>query len=252
MLNISDQRPNLSRHQRTILAAYSSFLIALWHTYLHRYRTHQIKWRLWRSFLQQISTPNIMTSSIEVMHPSNKSILPAAIALWFHLRLPSCGRGFESQAHHLSFFNLYNWNCNEKRTKVNKKEAAYDFCKKLKSFAFLRAYFVFGKTLNFLWQILYAVVLIFIVVNGQILEIILLYGYNACSYAWTCTKLQSNFEAKINSKMLITFKKPIFCFASVGNLDFIGFLNKKSFIKSTNGWKQFLKRENHQREKMLG
>ena len=33
--------------------------------------------------------------------------------------------GFESQAHHLHFFNVYCWNCiwywNEKRTKVNKK-----------------------------------------------------------------------------------------------------------------------------------
>ena len=28
----------------------------------------------------------------------------AAIAPWFHLHLPSCGPGFESQAHHLRFF----------------------------------------------------------------------------------------------------------------------------------------------------
>ena len=47
---------------------------------------------------------------------TNRSIAP-----WFCLRLPSCGRGFKSQAHHLSFFNLYYWNCNEKRTKINKK-----------------------------------------------------------------------------------------------------------------------------------
>ena len=45
----------------------------------------------------------------------------ADIALWFRLRLPSCGPGFESQAHHLRFFNLYYWNCNEKITKINKK-----------------------------------------------------------------------------------------------------------------------------------
>ena len=31
----------------------------------------------------------------------------AAIAPWFCLYLPSCGPGFESQAHHLCFFNLY-------------------------------------------------------------------------------------------------------------------------------------------------
>ena len=30
----------------------------------------------------------------------------AAIAPWFCLRLPSCGPGFESQAHHLSFFQF--------------------------------------------------------------------------------------------------------------------------------------------------
>ena len=47
----------------------------------------------------------------------------AAIAPWFCLRLPSCGPGFESQAHHLCFFNLYYWNCNEKIMKINKKEA---------------------------------------------------------------------------------------------------------------------------------
>ena len=31
----------------------------------------------------------------------------AAIAQWYHLCLPSCSRGFESQAHHLRSFNLY-------------------------------------------------------------------------------------------------------------------------------------------------
>ena len=30
----------------------------------------------------------------------------AAIAPWFHLRLPSCGPRFESQAHHLRFFQI--------------------------------------------------------------------------------------------------------------------------------------------------
>ena len=39
----------------------------------------------------------------------------------FRLHLPCCGRGFKSQAHHLYFFNLYFWNCNEKSTKINKK-----------------------------------------------------------------------------------------------------------------------------------
>ena len=30
----------------------------------------------------------------------------ATIAPWFHLRLPSCGPWFESQAHHLHFFQF--------------------------------------------------------------------------------------------------------------------------------------------------
>ena len=30
----------------------------------------------------------------------------AAIALWFCLRLPYCGPGFKSQAHHLRFFQF--------------------------------------------------------------------------------------------------------------------------------------------------
>ena len=40
--------------------------------------------------------------------------------------------GFESQAHHLHFFQFV-LNCNEKRTKINKKEAGIDpfFLKKL-------------------------------------------------------------------------------------------------------------------------
>ena len=36
-------------------------------------------------------------------------------APWFRLRLPSCSPGFESQAQHLRFFNLYNWCWNELR-----------------------------------------------------------------------------------------------------------------------------------------
>ena len=45
----------------------------------------------------------------------------AAIAPWFRLRLSSSGPGFESPKHTIyAYFNLY-WNCNEKRTKINKK-----------------------------------------------------------------------------------------------------------------------------------
>ena len=34
-------------------------------------------------------------------------LVAAAIAPWYCLSLPSCGRGFESQAHHLCVLNLY-------------------------------------------------------------------------------------------------------------------------------------------------
>ena len=44
----------------------------------------------------------------------------AVIAQW--IRYPSCGPGFDPQAHHLCFFNLY-LNCDEKRTRINKEES---------------------------------------------------------------------------------------------------------------------------------
>ena len=52
----------------------------------------------------------------------------AAIALWFSLRLPFCDPGFESQTHHLCFFQfvlliLKLYLFNEKRTKINAQEA---------------------------------------------------------------------------------------------------------------------------------
>ena len=47
----------------------------------------------------------------------------AAIAQWICLRLPSCCPGFESQAHHLHFYNLQYlcYICHVERTKINKK-----------------------------------------------------------------------------------------------------------------------------------
>ena len=46
------------------------------------------------------------SGNVEVIkHKVNKQAV-AALALWFHLRLPSCGPGFESQAHHLCFFQF--------------------------------------------------------------------------------------------------------------------------------------------------
>ena len=73
-----------------------------------------------------------------------------AKAPWFRLRLPSCDRGFKSQAHHLRFFNLYYWNCNEKRTKINKRGRsglAHFFKKVATSISFLNM----GRT----WPLFY-------------------------------------------------------------------------------------------------
>ena len=45
----------------------------------------------------------------------------AVIAPWFHLHLPSCGLGFESQAHKLVFFQFVllklSWEMNENKQK---------------------------------------------------------------------------------------------------------------------------------------
>ena len=61
-------------------------------------------------------------SSISIQFRNWAITWVAIIAPWFRLRLPSCGPRFKSQAHHLRFFHFY-WYCNEKRTKINKKEA---------------------------------------------------------------------------------------------------------------------------------
>ena len=55
----------------------------------------------------------------------------AAIAPWFCLRLPSCGPGFESQAHHLSFFQFVLKLLQEKNKNKQKKrpELAHFFKK---------------------------------------------------------------------------------------------------------------------------
>ena len=45
----------------------------------------------------------------------------AAIAQWFHLRLPSCSPGFKSQAHHLRFFSICIEIVLRKEQKINKK-----------------------------------------------------------------------------------------------------------------------------------
>ena len=54
----------------------------------------------------------------------------AAIAPWFCRRLPSCGRQFECKARHLCFFQFVFWNCDGKRTKINKKRPGLAYLKK--------------------------------------------------------------------------------------------------------------------------
>ena len=47
----------------------------------------------------------------------------AAIAKWIHLRLPSCHPGFESQAHHLHFYQIKFELFHVEKTKNKQKEA---------------------------------------------------------------------------------------------------------------------------------
>ena len=43
---------------------------------------------------------------VHALNDLNNVTRVAAIAPWFCLHLPSCGPGFESQAHHLCFFQF--------------------------------------------------------------------------------------------------------------------------------------------------
>ena len=45
-------------------------------------------------------------NEVEVANALKSEMGVAAIAPWFRLHLPSCGPGFESQAHHSSFFQF--------------------------------------------------------------------------------------------------------------------------------------------------
>ena len=70
----------------------------------------------------------VILSTIQKILIIKKKNRGAAIAQWIRLCLPSCRPGFESQVHHLRFFQFLklklfichsNWNV--KRTKINKK-----------------------------------------------------------------------------------------------------------------------------------
>ena len=77
-----------------------------------------------------------MKERVVILNTERVMFRGVAIAQWNRLRLPSCHRRFESQAHHLRFlwsnFVLY-CHCVEKRTKNNKKRPALaHFLKKKK------------------------------------------------------------------------------------------------------------------------
>ena len=49
----------------------------------------------------------MVLASLAVKVPTRREhVGVAAIAPWFRLRLPSCGPGFESQAHHQYYFSI--------------------------------------------------------------------------------------------------------------------------------------------------
>ena len=56
--------------------------------------------------------------------PYNKLLVQVEppIVQWIHLHLSSCSPGFDPQAKHLRFLNLY-FNCDQKGMKINKKKA---------------------------------------------------------------------------------------------------------------------------------
>ena len=57
-------------------------------------------------------------------------ILGAAIPQWIHLRFPSCLSGFESQAHHLCFYQFIFELCHVEKMKINKKRPGLAHFKK--------------------------------------------------------------------------------------------------------------------------
>ena len=59
-----------------------------------------------RTHPEKTSTKSRFNSSVKIRLPLYYQNGAADIAPWFRLRLPSCGRGFESQANHLHFFQF--------------------------------------------------------------------------------------------------------------------------------------------------
>ena len=74
----------------------------------------------------------------------------AAIAPWFCLRLPFCGSGFESQAHHLRFFQFLLLKLYQKITKINKKRPGLTHLKKEVGLTFPWAFY--GQKTVLCWR----------------------------------------------------------------------------------------------------
>ena len=68
----------------------------------------------------------------------------AAIALWFRLRLPSCGPGFESQALHLRFFQFVLLKLYRENNENKQKEAGIGPFKKSKRY--IKENFLMGNS----------------------------------------------------------------------------------------------------------
>ena len=71
----------------------------------------------------------------------------AAIALWFCLRLPSCGPGLNPKHTVYAFFNLSYWNCNKGRTKINIKRRIWPIY--IKNMSIFQRILDFGLKLNY-------------------------------------------------------------------------------------------------------
>ena len=86
---------------------------------------------------ERLELERINSWSIQRCINKHMSSWGAAIAQWIHLCLPSCRPGFQSDAHHLRFINLY-LNCVMwKKTKVNKRGLDWFNCflKKYETFS---------------------------------------------------------------------------------------------------------------------
>ena len=115
------------------------FLLLQWHFQLRAFET-EIRFELnkrkanhyrrRRHQIHQKISKSLFHHFVRKAETKNANSRASSIAEWFFpLHPQSSGHGFKSQAHHLSFFNLYYLNCYEKRTKINKKRPGLAYSK---------------------------------------------------------------------------------------------------------------------------